>query len=235
MVILFSACGSQGGRAVRIGVDSTWAPIDFEELQPYVNGYVEEFLLEVARYSGLEFEKVPANWDTLFDGMREGKYDAVLSSMPPYVFNAAKFDFSENFLDLGPVLITSSDESYKNLSSLSGELVGVLSDSPTVLLIERHPKIIIRSYSSIPDVLNAIVDGEIEAALLDRLPAVAFVRDLYAGKLKIASDPLTDVGLHLVTPKGKMHRLMQSFNNALSTFKKKKKLEAFQKKWNLQE
>ncbi|MDE3046653.1 MAG: amino acid ABC transporter substrate-binding protein [Verrucomicrobiota bacterium] len=235
LLVLFSACGSSGGKTLRIGVDLTWRPIDFEELQPYVNGYIEELLLEIARYNGMEFEKVSANWDTLFEGLRDGKYDAVLSSMPPYVFNAAKFDFSENILDLGPVLITSSDASYKNLSSLSGEFVGILNNSSAALLIEKYPKIIIRNYPSIPDVLNAIVQGELEAAVLDRLPAVSFVRDLYAGKLKIASEPLTDVGLHLVAPKGKAVGFMQSFNTALSNFKKKKKLEAIQQKWNLQE
>lgn len=235
---LFSSCscGHQSRRGLlRIGVDPSWYPLNFEELQAYVNGYTEDLLLEISRYEGLAFEKVPANWDTLFEGMHEGKYDAILSSMPPYAFNAARFDFSENFLELGPVLITSSDASYRELSQLSGELVGVLSSNPAVLLVEKYPKVIVRNYPSIPDTLNAIVNGEIEAAVLDRLPAVNFVRDLYIGKLKVASGPLNEFGLHLVAPKGKAEKLLRAFNNALGNFKKKKKLEAFQQKWNLRE
>ena len=228
------SCGNQS-RPLRIGIDASWYPLNFEELQPYVNGYTEDVLLEISHYAGLSFEKIPANWDTLFDGMREGKYDAILSSMPPYSFNAAKFDFSENLLDLGPVLITSSDASYRELSQLSGELVGILSNNSAALLIEQYPKVIVRSYPSIPDTLNAIVDGEIEAAVLDSLPAVNFVRDLYAGKLKVASLPLNEFGLHLVAPKGKAEKLVRAFNNALGHFKKKKKLETFQRKWNLRE
>lgn len=234
--VFLSSCGCDGqGRhgTIRIGIDPSWSPLDFKEQEPYINGYVEELLLEMSRYSGIEFQKIPANWDSLFDGLEEERYDAVLSSMPPYSFNKSKYDFSENFLDIGPVLITPWDAHTANLNQLSGELVGVLTGDQAILLLSQHPEIIIRMFNSVPETLNAIVSGEIKAAILDRLPAANYTRDIYAGRLKIASQPLTDAGLHATVLKKKADRFIKAFNNALEQMKKKKTMEALQKKWNL--
>ena len=59
------------------------------------------------------------------------------------------------------------------------------------------------------------------------------MRDLYAGRLKIASAPLTNVGLHTVAPLGESAKFTRLFNQALAQMKKKKTLEELQKKWNL--
>ena len=92
---------------------------------------------------------------------------------------------------------------------------------------------IIRAYNSIPDLLNAVADGDIEAAVLDRLHALSYIRDLYAGRLKIATAPMTPLGLRTVAPKGESARFTRMFNHALEQMKKKKTLDALQKKWNL--
>jgi ABC-type amino acid transport substrate-binding protein len=235
-VVLCAACGSSkspGKKGHRIGIDPSWRPLNFEELQPYVNGYTEEVLIHVAQSSRIQIEKVRANWDTLLDGLHRGEYDALLTSMPPYAFNTARYDFSSDYLLLGPVIVTGIRSKYSELSQLSGELVGVLTGDPAVLLIEKFPEIVIRNFDSIPDALDAVVSGEIEAAVIDRLPAVNYVNDLYSETLRVASEPLTSMGLHLITLKGRDARLLETFNKALARMQKKGKLSDLQRKWNL--
>lgn len=236
LAFFFSSCScnqNKRGSGLRIGVDPSFAPLNFEEMQPYVNGYVEELLLEVAHFTGMHFEKVNANWDNLLEGMDGGQYDAVISSMPAYNFNLAKYEFSDSFLDLGPVLVVPSNANYSDLKSLSGELVGVITGDPAVLVIEEYPEVIIRGYNAIPDLLTAVANGDIEAAVLDRLHALSYVRDLYAGRLKIATAPMTSLGLRTVAPKKESTKFIRLFNQALEQMKKKKTLDALQKKWNL--
>ena len=60
------SCGSDSSRGgIRIGVDPLWYPVDFGPQTSYVNGYTEDMLLEMARYSGLRFELITARWDNL--------------------------------------------------------------------------------------------------------------------------------------------------------------------------
>lgn len=233
LLLIFFAygCGCGGGPrgTIKIGVDPKWYPIDFGAQTSYVNGYTEDLLLEMARYGGLQFELITANWDNLTEGLRERKYDAILTSMAPYEYNTAKYDFSKNFLDLGPVLIVSQDSKNDELSKLNGEMVGIVTNDQAALILEKQPQIIIRSYKSIPDLLNAIVAGEIQAAILSRIPALNYVSDLYNGKLKIVGHPMTEAGLHLVAPKGRIG----SFNKTLEALRKRKTLDTLQKKWQL--
>ncbi len=224
------SCGNSDLRqGMRIGVDTNWYPIDFGPQVSYVNGFTEDLLLEMSRYSGMHFELIRANWDTLLEGLKEKKYDAIFTSMPPYEYNVAKYDFSKNFLDLGPVMVIPAAAPQRDFSKMKGEMVGIIANDRAALIVEKYPEMIIRNYNTIPNLLNAVVAGEVQAALLAQIPAVNFVGDLYAGKLKIASDPMTDAGLHLVGPKGKIN----IFNKTLETLRKKKILSTLLKKWDL--
>jgi polar amino acid transport system substrate-binding protein len=231
-ILLLVSCGNGSRGVLRVGVDPNWYPIDFGPQTSYVNGYTEDLLLEIAHYSGMDFERIQASWDNLMDGLKERKYDAVLSSMPPYVFNTARYDFSSNFLALGPVLIVPANATYTELSAMKGDLIGLITNDPAVLLVEKHPTLIIRNYPTIPDLLNGVAQGQVQGALLDRIPAVNYVNDLYQGRLKIVGAPLTDKGLHLIAPKNG-HRLIARFNKSLDALLKRKRVAALQQKWQL--
>lgn len=233
LVFFFASCSSSKRATFRIGIDSSWSPLNLEAFQPYVNGYTEDLLLEIARYAGVEWVKVETNWDTLLEGLQEKTYDAVLTSMPAYSFNQVKYDFSQNFLDLGPVLIVPVNAKSNDLTKLSNEVVGIMKEDPAFLLLQNYPEIIVRKYETIPDLLNGVVTGSLEGALLDRLVANSYIRDLYAEQLKISTEPLTNAGLHMVSLKGQKKHLIDLFNHAFSQLEKQKKIRDLQKKWQL--
>jgi len=237
VVFVLSACScgeKYSGPPVRLGVDPAWAPLNFGEQQSYVNGYTEDVLLEISRYSGLKFEKMTANSSTLLEGLHRGQYDAVLTSLPPYSFNMAKYSFSDNFLNTGPVLVTAKTSSYKQLSQIPADnLIGILRNDLAAQLITGHPKLILRNYDSIPSLLDAVVAGDLAGALLDRLRAAAFVRDLYQPTLQVASEPLTTEGLHLLQKRSASSPALRLFEKSLKALHEQKKIEELQKKWQL--
>jgi len=232
-VLSCCSCGTSKHGEFRIGIDANWYPLNFDILQSYVNGFTDDLLLEISQYTGVEFVKIDANGDSLLEGLREKKYEAVLTGLAPYNFYRAKYDFSSNFLDLGPVLVVPANSQYHDLEQMSNEVVGLVMGDPALLVLQKYPKIIVRKYATVSEVLDAVVNGSVEAALIDRLVASGFVRDLYTGKLKIVSDPLTDAGLHLVCLKEQEKRLMDLFNKSIQQFNKKKRLQALQAKWQL--
>lgn len=233
IAFLFVGCScSRSRETLRVGVDSAWYPLNFRDQTSYINGFTDEVLFEAAQYSRIDIEKIPANWDTLFEGLKEKKYDAILTSLPPYEYNKAKFDFSSSFLSLGPVLVVSKKSPKVTLEKLNGKVVGIVAGDPSVLLLEKKPEILIRTYDTIPDLLNALVADQIDAALLDRIPAVNFVSDLYAQQLKIGSEPLTDQGLRLVSRKESNVKVSR-LNKALTHLLKEQKFTALLKKWQL--
>jgi ABC-type amino acid transport substrate-binding protein len=233
LLVVSCSCAVSRRPTFRIGVDPNWYPLNFEAFQPYVNGFTEDLLLEISKYAGVNFVKVEANWDSLLDGLHEKQYDAVLTSMPSYNFNKVKYSFSKNFLDLGPVLIIPANAQLNDLSKLSNEVVGIVKEDPAFLILQKYPEIIVRKYETVPELLKAVVTGSLEGALLDRLVASSFVRDMYPEQLKISTGPLTDFGLHVMSLKSEDERLIDLFDRTLAQLKKQKKLQALQTKWQL--
>ena len=229
--LFLAACGSDSSShsLLKIGVDPTWFPLQLGELQPFVNGYTEDFLVEMASEQRMEFIKAPASWDNLISSLREKKYDAIISSLPPYSFNQAEFEFSNSFLDLGPVLVSRVDSNFQRLEQLQEKLLGVLVGGGSSILVAEHPTVVLRTYPTIPDLLEDLQRGEIDAVLLENLFAWSYVRHLFQGTLHITSKPLTNTGLRLITRKGELLEIIDRFNKQVS----KKNTSALQQKWNL--
>ncbi|MEN9654546.1 MAG: hypothetical protein RL235_658 [Chlamydiota bacterium] len=235
MLLIQVACSSSvgGKKVIRIGVDATWYPIDFGPQQPYVNGYIDDLLLEVATQGKIAFEKVHAEGPGLQRGLVEGQFDAIITSIPRYEFLKAQYDFSDNALNLGPVLVTRTESEVKKLDRLQGHMVGVLEGDDAVALLRTYPSVIIRHYGSVPELLNAVVQQETSGALLSLVPAASYVTDLYQGVLHIASRPLTGEGLHIVVSKKGNTAIVPFFNRALKVLKKKKTVDHLLTKWQL--
>ena len=90
-----------------------------------------------------------------------------------------------------------------------------------------------RTYDSVPEVFDVLINNEVEGIVIGRLTAVGFTRGTYAGKLKINGSPLTDAGLHLVALKGDSAQAVKMFNKSLRYLSKKKKLQKLLQKWQL--
>ena len=147
-LFLLLLCGCSSGPSrypFKIGIDSNWYPLDFKAQESYINGFVEEFLLSISKQNGINFNRITANWDTLYDGLKKGQYQAVLTSLPPYDFNLAEYDFSHNFLDIGPVLIVPIHSSNKHLNKMGGASIGIITGDPALLILQKYGDLIIRN------------------------------------------------------------------------------------------
>ena len=238
LFFIVSSCGWKGKRKTcRIGIDITFYPLDLKDQQARVNGFVEELLLEMTKYLPIEFAKIQMNWNTIVEGLEENedgesKYDGIISPMKSYKFNEEKYDFSPVFLQTGPVLITRKKYPQNSLEKMDNEPVGVIQGDKTVVLIQKYPNIILRKYNFIGDILTDLSRGQIDGAVINKLPAIAYLNDLFYGQMKMSA-PLTLDGLRLVTLKGKEKKFMEDFSNGLKILKKKGILEKIKKKWEL--
>jgi polar amino acid transport system substrate-binding protein len=234
LLTLFSCGkGSNGGR--RIGVDASWYPQDFGNRDNNVTAFSTELLTEIGKIEKIPFVKLTVNWDDLMGGLQKDKYEAILSSMPPYIFNRQQFDFSEVYLSLGPVLVVPFPSTIQSLDQLDGKEIAVISGSTDALILEKSPGVLIRYYDSIPKALNDVLVSTVDGAIIDILSAVAYCRDLYQGELKIVTPPLNDEGLRLIAKHKIAPDLIKGFNAGLARMKKSGSYDKLLEKWGLQE
>ncbi|WP_420421447.1 substrate-binding periplasmic protein [Simkania sp.] len=225
-------CGSKG-KTYTVGVDPTWFPLNLAGKEPNVFAFSNELLLEISRHEGINFDRLNLNWDNLTMGLEEGKCDAILSSVYPYVFELRKYDFSELYLNTGPVLLIKGDSMLNVSGAMEGKEIAVRNQEQEALFIRLYPKAIVRYYNQIPNALNALVGDYVDGVVVGYIPATAFVEDLYEGKLKIATPPLNEAGLRLLTVHEEHPELIEAFNRGLGKVRSSGKYEILLKKWDL--
>ncbi len=229
---LFS-CSSHSSKGCKVGIDPSWAPLQLPDRQESITAFSTELLTEIGQLEKIPFVRVTVNWDALLQGLKEQEYEAILSSMPPYLFNQKLFDFSEIYLSLGPVLVVSTSSSIDSIDHLQGKEIAVITGSSNDLLLQKTPGVLIRYSPSNALALNDIISGTVEGALIDVLTATAYCNDLYQGKLKIVSPPLTDEGLRFITLYGKADDLVKKFNTGLDKLKKDGTYNNLLTKWGI--
>lgn len=235
-LFLFASCISKNaGRGYLIGIDPNWYSLDLMGKEKSVYAFSNELLQEIAKKNSMKISTLQMNWDTLMPGLEIGQCDAILSSLYPYLFNKKKYDFTNNYLNTGPVLVMPFNAKETSLDTLQGKEIAVQEDSSDADFLETHPGIIIRTYDTVPHALNDIVKGNLDGALVDLLIAESFCQDLYHGQLKIVSPPLNDAGLRLVTLHGHAPALIKSFNKGLKELMHSGEYKKLQKKWGLSE
>lgn len=229
-----TSCSKNSQTERRVGMDTSWYPLQFGSRDNNVTAFSTELLTQIGKIEKISFVKVSVNWNDLLQGLKKGRYEAILTSMMPYVFNEKIFDFSEVYLPLGPVLVVSTAAKIE-WPQLYGKEIAVVSGSTNDLLLEKIPDVLIRYYDSIPLALNAIVSQEVDGALVDVLSAVSYCRDLYQGQLKIVTKPLNEDGLRFVTLHGEAKDLIKGFDAGLKKMQKNGSYAKLLEKWELQE
>jgi len=233
-LFLLWSCSSPNSSYV-IGVDPSWTALSLEERQAPLLGFSTELLQDIASQEGLSLSLLQVNWDYLLEGLKKGQYHGILSSLYPYNFNESLYSFSDLFLELGPVIVLPKHISFHAPEELSGMLIGILEKSSAVLLLEKYPEILTRTYDSVPLALNDLINGNIQGAVLPLLPTASYVQNIYTRSLHITSPPLTSEGLRLITLRGKHPQLIQAFNHALKHMKKSDQYHALLAKWKIQD
>lgn len=232
-LLLTFSCSKKPEKSFSVALDPSWPSQNFGTLNMYVNGYIDDLLLEIATLENMEIEKLEMGVDSLVEGLERGQFNAALTYLPETSYNEAKFTFSDTFLQTGPILVLREDSKIEKMKDLERGIVGTTLEEDAEILFRDQKEVRIQEFGSIPDALTSLLNGSITAALLDRLPSESFVFDLFHGKLRLIQTSLSKEGLHALTLRGEDKVFIERFNEALYTLKKSGKLQSLQKKWGL--
>jgi len=204
-------------RSWAIARDPTWYPLDLGQHTANINAFTNALVQAINKNEKVDIQLREENWDDLLLQLRQQQIDGVLTSMTPLPMYQDVYDFSDPFLLLGPVLVVPAHVQVLSLEDLSNKFIGVNQFDDSVLIVQAYPDILIEEYQSIPQALEALAAGHLDALLVPTLDAQALVPHLYPGILKIASPPLNDKGLRLMTIKNSYPKLIEHFNRGLET------------------
>lgn len=237
LLLFFRWCG-RGGEELplyHITQESAWSGVSLMGKERSVSAFSGDLLKALAEEQKVRFRvnTVPSRRE-LLSLLEEQEVDGVLTALEPSFANQQKYLFSDPYLRLGDVLILRSSLPLRGFNEQATKLIGVhVSDLP-ILGLESQGNFEFRVYDNILKALADLEQSKIDGAIFAAMPAYLYTRGFYDRQLKIATTPLTQEGLRLVTLKGhRGEKLIQLFNDGLKSMQASGTYDRMIDQWGL--
>ena len=220
---------------LRVCTDPSWPP--FEYIRPDT-GQVDGFDIELAGLlaerlaPGLRAQVVSVGFDGLYDALLAGRCDAVLSALPYDPLRTEDVIYSVAYFNAGQVLLTRPEVAgIEGVDDLEGRVVGVdwgfvpQGDPRQRELLRNLP---VRRYDTAADALRALHAGEVEAAIVDRISALSYMRE--CDGLVVVGEPIYDVN-YIIPVRAESSTMLEKLDEALLEMRQDGTMEALQGHW----
>ena len=180
----------------------------------------------------LQAKVVTVGFDSLYDALLSGRCDAVLSALPYEPMRVEDVAYSVAYFNAGLVLVAGEETmGIEALEDVVDRVVGV--EWGFVPEGDARQKDLLRSlglrrYDTAGDALRALQSGEVEAAIVDRITALAYMRDCEG--LAFVGEPLYDLN-YVIPVRPDSFRLLEEINRALLEMREDGTMEALQDRW----
>lgn len=223
-----------GGKQVfRVARDPSWHPFNVRGKDKNILAFTDELLKQVASEQQIRIDLVEAPWDALVPLLERGACDAVLTTVTPTQQLSDRFVLSEPVLLLGPVLIVQKGASARSLEDLAGLSLGVQSGTGLGFDLPKDSTIRIRHFDDMVRALDELVRGEVQGVIMESIRAEMVVGGFYKQQLTIATEPLNQAGVRMMTQPDERADLVETFDRALKDYKRSGVYNALIDKWKI--
>ncbi len=151
------------------------APYQFQD--PGDPGRIIGFEVEIAdaigRILGRPGEFVQNQWDGLVPGLGRGNYDMIISGLEITPDRALVISFSRPYyVTFEQLAVRKDNDSIRSLEDCRGKTVGTLKGSLAQRILEERPGIDIRSYEGQVNAYEDLMNGRLDAVLMDHIIAL---------------------------------------------------------------
>lgn len=184
----------------RVGIDPSFPPFEADDGKANLSGLDIALVNEMTgiwsegNSKPIRIEYVYTGYDGLYDALKSGQFDAILSALPYDPRKTQDVDFSHAYFNGGPIIVVRAEDSgVKSWFDLAGKRIGVelgSSGDSFVRRWQRRMKYDVRTLNTSTDVLRALLAGQIDAAFVDPIAYDDFVKT--SSGVKAAGDPLSN-------------------------------------------
>ncbi len=232
--LLVRGCTSSGRSSkYLIAYDPSWYPINVVSKENNLAAFSEELLREIGKDQGFSYRLVKVASVQLIRGLVNGDVDAVLSVVQPTIVTEGRFHMSDSYFDMGPVLVVPVDSTINGMAQLVGHSVGIRRAASKYHPLLSNGLVKISPFATLTEALDALIDGEVAAVLMPGIQAVAFQNGIYRGVIRVASKPLNNEGLRLLSAKSSAIDLIDSFNKGLQKLREDGRYDKLLTRWDV--
>ncbi len=238
IVLLFACFGCGGGEdtataertVLRIGTDATYPPfetVDTETGKP--TGFDISLITAICELNGWKPEFIVTPFDGIIPGLRNKKYDVVISAMTITPERAAVVNFSDPYYLAGQTIAVPLDDSLiQTIEDLVGKKVGVQLGTTGELMAKRSDGLQVFSFDNIGAAFIDMSNGNLDAVLNDFPTTQAYINKHKTAKT--VGNILSTEYYGMAVRKGD-DQLLGEINGALGKLKAGDRYEQIHMKW----
>lgn len=241
LVVLY-ACSSRPGTdswiriqqtgKVLIGTDATYMPFESKNTDTdKLVGFDIDLMNEICRRIKISPEYLVIPFDSIISGLKEKKYDLIISAMTITEERAKEVKFSLPYYLAGQsIVVNEQNNRIKSIEDLKGKRIGVQLGTTGEMEAKKVEKAEVVSYDDI-NAAFADLSNEKNDAIINDMPTNKAIIKI-KGKMKIVGQALTNEQYGIAgRPEDK--RLMEAVDKALSEMKKDGTVKNLEKKWGI--
>lgn len=219
---------------LRVGMDASYPPFEVVDSDGNYLGYDVDLARALGERWGVDVQFVNVHYDGLYDALRVGKFDLIISALPYDRTLTRDVRYSRSYFQAGQVLVVRGDAGgIDGVADLDGRRVAVELGAESHQLARRLVRDRGLGLEILPvrepeELLEHLVAGDAEAAICDRVHAHALLRA--DGTLRIVGEPLTDEP-YVIAADIAATDLMRHVDEALAEWERSGYLQSLAARW----
>lgn len=247
MLIILSACGTENTDGAETTGDSEetsmelvkegaltfsmtgqYPPLNFSK-DGKLTGFDVEIGTEIAKRIGLEANPVTNPWETIIQGLKANKYDAIIGSMTATPERDEQVDFTNPYYLSGAQIFVAEDNTdITTEEDLQGKTIGVIQASTWKDMAEEFSDDI-KGYPSDVNALQDLALGRLDAVITDKIVGINAMNEKQM-KIKPIGDLLNEDRVSVAVAEGNKE-LADAINEAIQSMLDDGTYEEISMKW----
>jgi polar amino acid transport system substrate-binding protein len=217
-------------------MEANWVPFEYVDGEGQLAGFDVELARLLGERLGVQVQFQPTlSFDGLYDALTAGQVDVVISAVVVDLGRSADFAFSTPYFDAGQVLVVSPGSAgVDEMQDLNGRVLAVELGSDGDAVARRWARrledMALLHTDSASAALDAVANGQADAALTDRASALLALKALADSDLHVSGDPVSGEQYAVVTLRENAE-LLRALNAVLADLRRDGTLVALERKW----
>lgn len=175
---MFVGCGSKSDVADKdvliVGTNAEFPPFEYlgDDGQP--DGFDVALIKAIGEKLGKEIQMENMEFNSLVAAIGT-KIDLAIAAMTVDEERAKKVDFSDNYYEAIQYVILLKDSNIATIADLEGKSIGVQLGTTGMYTAEEIKDAKVQTYNKAVDAVNDLMNGRVEAVIVDKNPAEVFV------------------------------------------------------------
>lgn len=166
--------GGDQAKVLKVGSDIAYAPFEYFDEKHKETGFDIDLMNAIAADMGYEVEYETAAFDGLIPALQANKYDCIISAMTIRDDRAESVKFSDPYFKAEQYIAFVDGKSFAKVADLKDVKVGVQLNTTGQFVLEDVGLKPLK-YDIMPDALNTLLQGGVEAVVGDNQAILAFI------------------------------------------------------------